>query len=249
MRRHQVESRHDRAVLAQDAGKRKISFLSALAGTLVAYGAFAVLVAITAAVANGIGFDTNLSTDEWEQLGAAGGAAVAVVLLLSYFFGGYVAGRMARRSGMWNGFMTFVLGVVVAVGVAGLANMFTDGDEIMNELRGIGVPTTGDEWRQIGTVAGIGSLVAMLLGSLWGGAAGERWHGRFMTRAVDPTVGAGVPTTDATTSERTAMVDDGTSVIDRRDRDGDADRKGYDRSQDDIAVGNDRGRDGRRVEH
>lgn len=246
MGRDLVETRHDRAVLAQDAGKRKISFLSALAGTLVAYGAFAVLVAVAAAIANGIGFDTNLSTDRWEQLGVAGGIAVGIVLLVSYFFGGYVAGRMARRSGMWNGFMTFVLGVVVAVGVAAVINMFADADDIVRNLRNIGVPTTGEEWRQIGTVAGIGSLVAMLIGSVWGGAMGERWHGRYMTRAVDPTIGAGVPT-ETTTGGRTTVVDDGTSIMDRRDRDRDRDDDVRTVDEDDTTLDEDRER--RHAEH
>jgi MFS family permease len=141
MRRNHVETRHDRAELAHDAGKRKMSFVSVLAGTLVAYGAFAVLAAIAAAVAKGVGFETDLSTNEWEQLGVAGGAVVAVVLFASYYFGGYVAGRMARRAGSFNGFMVFVLGVVLAVGVTALVTMFTDTDDVLRNLRSIGVPT------------------------------------------------------------------------------------------------------------
>jgi hypothetical protein len=215
MRTDTVESRHDRAVLAQDAGLGKVSFVSVLAGTLVAYGAFAVLLAIAAAVARSIGFDTDLSDNEWRRLGAAGGAVVAVVLFVAYWFGGYVAGRMSRRAGLTNGFLVFALGVVLAVGVAGLVNLFTDGENITRELRGVGVPTTWDEWRDIGTVAGIGSLLGMLLGALAGGAAGERWHGKLLSRAMDPTVGTG---TRATTAGLSSVVtDDGESVMDRRE--------------------------------
>lgn len=188
-RAHAVETRGDRVVLAQHAGMGRISLASVLAGTLVAYGAFAVLVAITAAVAESVGFHTNLSTSEWRGLGAVGGAVVAVVLLACYLFGGYVAGRMARRAGATNGLMVFVLGVLVALGVAGLVNVFTDGDEILRNLRNVGVPTSGDEWRDLGTVAGIGSLLAMLVGSVAGGAMGERWHTKLLARAADPNVG------------------------------------------------------------
>ncbi|HEX2040216.1 MAG TPA: hypothetical protein VHF47_10840 [Acidimicrobiales bacterium] len=217
MRTDTVESRHDRAVLAQDAGLGKVSFVSVLAGTLVAYGAFAVLLAIAAAVAKAAGVETDFSDNEWRRLGAAGGAVVAVVLFLAYWFGGYVAGRMSRRAGTTNGFLVFVLGVVLAVGVAGLVNLFTDGDDILQELRGVGVPTTWDEWRDIGTVAGIGSLLGMLLGALAGGTAGERWHGKLLTRAMDPDVGAG---THVTTAGRSSVVtDDGESTtMDRSDR-------------------------------
>lgn len=220
-----IETRRDRAVLAQDAGYPKVSFLSVLAGTLVAYGAFAVLVAVTAAVARGVGFDTNLSGDEWRRLGVGGGIAIGVVLFASYLFGGYVAGRMARRAGALNGFLVFVLGVVLAVGVAGLVELFTDGDDIVSELRGVGVPTTADEWRSIGTVAGIGSLAGMLLGSLFGGAMGERWHGKLLTRAMDPTLGAGTPTTGHATTGQAVVVDDGQSIMDRSERDRQARRE------------------------
>lgn len=188
-RAHAVETRGDRAVLAQHAGLGRISLASVLAGTLVAYGAFAVLLAITAAVAESVGLDTDLSTNEWRRLGITGGAVVAGVLLVCYLFGGYVAGRMARRAGATNGLMVFVLGVVVAAGVAGLVNVFTDGDEILRNLRNVGVPTSGDEWRDLGTVAGIGSLLAMLVGSVLGGSLGERWHTKLLVLAADPSVG------------------------------------------------------------
>jgi len=166
-----------------------VSLASVLAGTLVAYGAFAVLLALTAAVAEAVGLDTNLSTSAWRSLGTVGGAVIAGVLLLCYLFGGYVAGRMARRAGATNGLMVFVLGVVVTAGVAGVVNVFTDGDEILRNLRNIGVPTSGEEWRDIGTVAGIGSLLAMLVGSMVGGALGERWHTKLLALAADPSVG------------------------------------------------------------
>ncbi len=186
---HVVETRGDRAALAHHAGMGRISLVSVLAGVLVAYGAFAVLLAITAAVAESIGLDTDLSANEWRDLGTAGGAVVAGVLLLCYLFGGYVAGRMARRAGASNGLMVFVLGVVVAVAVTGLVNVFTDGDDILRNLRNVGIPTSAEEWGDIGTVAGIGSLLAMIIGSVVGGTLGERWHGKLVARAADPSVG------------------------------------------------------------
>jgi hypothetical protein len=215
-----VETRRDRAELAADAGWGRISFSSVLAGTLVAYGAFAVLAAIAAAVVKAMDVNTDLSTREWRQLGVGGGIAVALVLFLSYFYGGYVAGRMARRAGAMNGVMVFFVGLVIAVGVAGLANLFTDADSILRNLRSVGIPTSWSDWRDIGTVAGIGSLVAMFAGSLLGGVKGERWHGKLLRRAWDPEVGDGVPVNPGVrhTTGSTNVVDDGTSVMaSRRD--------------------------------
>jgi hypothetical protein len=213
-----VESRSDRTALAADAGFGRISLGSVLAGTLVAYGAFAVLLAVAAAVIKAVGFDTNLSTNEWRQLGVGGGIAVAVVLFLSYLYGGYVAGRMARRGGAMNGLLVFFLGIVVAVGVAALANQFTDGDTVVRNLRNVGIPTSRSEWGDIGTVAGIASLAAMFIGSLVGGVLGERWHGKLLRRAWDPEVGEGVPVNPGArhTLGDTAIVDDGHSVVTSR---------------------------------
>ena len=56
-------------------------------------------------------------------------------------------------------------------------------------LRNVGAPTTWHEWRDVGTVAGVAALVAMLLGSILGGSLGDRWHTKFLARAIDPTVG------------------------------------------------------------
>lgn len=206
-----VETRSDRAALAADAGFGRISLGSVLAGTLVAYGAFAVLLAVAAALVKAVGVDTNLSTGQWRQLGIGGGIVVAVVLFASYLYGGYVAGRMARRSGAMNGLLVFFLGVVLAVGVAALARLFNAGDTVVHNLRNVGVPTTKSEWADIGTVAGVGSLAAMLIGSMVGGVMGERWHGKLLARAWDPEVGEGVPVAPASAH----VVDDGRSVMSR----------------------------------
>lgn len=185
-----VETRGDRVALAQDAGLGRVSLVSMLAGTLVAYGAFAVLLAVTAAVAKSAGLEADLSANEWRRLGTVGGVVVAAVLFVCYLFGGYVAGRMSRRAGSTHGFLVFVFSLVVAVGVTGLVNLFTDGEVILANLRNVGVPTSAGEWGDVGTVAGIASLAAMLVGSVIGGGLGERWHGRLLARALDPSVGA-----------------------------------------------------------
>ncbi|HZQ28240.1 MAG TPA: TIGR04086 family membrane protein [Acidimicrobiales bacterium] len=188
----EVETRSDRRALASEAGVGRISIGSVIAGTLVAYGAFAVLAAIAGVIIDAVGVDTNLSADDWRRLGTGGGIAVAVVLLLSYLYGGYVAGRMARRSGAWNGLLVFFLGVLAAVGIGAVVNQFTNTAEITRNLRSLGIPTRAGEWRDVGTVAGIASLVAMFLGSIIGGMLGERWHTK-LTRRAAADVGAEPP--------------------------------------------------------
>ena len=185
-----VENRKDRMEMATEAGYSKVSFVSVLAGVLVAYGAFAILAGITGAVLSALGVDTEaLSGNDWRQLGIGTGVAVAVSLFLSYLFGGYVAGRMARRAGAMNGLLVFVVGILLAVGVGAAIGTQADGDAMVSNLRSIGVPTSGEEYAAIGTIAGLAALAAMLLGAIFGGVAGERWHGKLLTRALDPTIG------------------------------------------------------------
>ena len=181
---HSYESPQDRASLAQEAGLGRLSLPSVLAGVLVAYGAFAVLAALVGTVAAAIGLNTDLNRNDWAALGVGSAIAVAVVLLLAYLFGGYVAGRMARRAGLLNGLAVFLLALLLVAVVAAVAASQTDAGTIGSNLRSLGIPTTGAEWGKAGTVAGIGSLAAMLLGALLGGVLGERWHSKLTRRAV-----------------------------------------------------------------
>lgn len=197
-RKRIVEDRRDRMELASEAGYSKISIGSVLAGVLVGYGAFAVLAALAGGILSAFGVDFRaLSDNDWREAGIGSGIAVALSLFLAYLYGGYVAGRMARRAGAANGLLVFVLGILVAAGVGAAVGTQAGADGLVDNLRSIGVPTSGEDFRAIGTVAGIGALLAMLLGSVMGGVAGERWHGKLLTRALDPTVG---PTATADTT-------------------------------------------------
>lgn len=184
-----VETGRDRRALAADAGFGAVSLPSILAGVLVAYGAFAILAAIGAAIVDAVGVETDVISTDYEQLSIVGGLITAAILFLSYLFGGYVAGRMARRSGVVQGVLVAVLGLIVVAAVAALVNQAAGTDEIVGNLRDLGVPTTTDEYGQAFTVAGLAALAGIVLGGLLGGILGERWHGRLLARAVDPNVG------------------------------------------------------------
>lgn len=183
------ETSRERRELAADAGFGGFSVTSVLAGVLVAYGAFAVLAGLAAAVVDALNINTDITTD-WERLGTTGGLIVAGLILVSYLFGGYVAGRMARRNGVAHGAGVLVLGVVVVAAVAALARAGSGADNVAANLRSLGIPTTASEYGSAGTIAGIASLIALVVGSLAGGALGERWHARLFARAADPAVGA-----------------------------------------------------------
>jgi hypothetical protein len=184
------ETRRDRLALAREAGFGRFSFVAVVAGMLVAYGAFAVIAAIAGSVVEAIDAEANVSDYDWDTVSLVGGLVLAAVLFLSYFFGGYVAGRMARRAGLLNGVAVFVLGVIVAAVVGGVAAALTDTDQVQENLRNVGIPTTADDWKNLGsTIGGIAAILLMLLGAVLGAMKGERWHGKLLDRALDPEYG------------------------------------------------------------
>lgn len=58
-------------------------------------------------------------------------------------------------------------------------------ERVRESLRNFGVPTSGRQWDDVGTVAGIAALVGMFVGSLLGGVLGERWHVKLAGNALD----------------------------------------------------------------
>jgi hypothetical protein len=190
------ESPRDRKRLARQAGLGRLSFISALAGVLVAYGAFALLAALVGAVAVAIGLDTELASNDWTTFGMGSAVTVTVVAFVAYLFGGYVAGRMARRAGLVNGLAVFALAVVV---VGAIAASQTDTEAVQANLRSLGLPITATDWARIGTVAGIGTLVGMLVGAGIGGVVGERWHSELTRWAA---LGRGSPNPDQDDRDR-----------------------------------------------
>ena len=168
------------------APETKTSFISVRAGTLVAFGVVAGVMATAGAVGNELGLSTDgVSSSEWRQAGVAGAVAAAVVLLLAFFFGGYTAGRMSRLHGARHGLLVFVLAAVVIGAVAAAAAIWGDAGSVSDALNDEGVPTDADTWSDIGLGAAIAAGVAMLFGSLFGGWKGARWHDRLIVERDD----------------------------------------------------------------
>ncbi len=189
-RRDIVENRRDRLDFVRDAGWKKVSGFSVAAGVLAAYGAFALFLAMAASVLHALGIDSSeLDDNGWRNLGAGAGAVVVAVLFGAYLFGGYVAGRMARRAGSLHGVLVFAGGLVVLAAVAAIATAQDGTEALVDHLDSLGAPTTGDAWAEVGSAVGLGAVIAALVGGLLGGTAGERWHQRLAARLLDPRFG------------------------------------------------------------
>jgi hypothetical protein len=150
-------------------------------GWLVAVGVAALLTAILAAAGAAIGLTTTSeseATANAEEIGLGGGIALVIVLMLAYYAGGYVAGRMSRFDGGRQGLGTWLIGLIVTIGLAIAAVVLGDEYNVLEQLNLPSLPV-GDQTLATG---GIIALVAIVLGSLlaamFGGKVGERYHKR-----------------------------------------------------------------------
>ena len=129
------------------------------------------------------GFSPDISGGELGASVLTGLAVVSVLIFLTYFFGGYVAGRLARFDGGRNGAMvlawTIIVGLILALvalvfsgflpsGVARLiANLAQGTASAAGNLAGAGV---------VGIVVAVVALLLAVLGGIFGGRLGGRYH-------------------------------------------------------------------------
>jgi hypothetical protein len=185
-----VEGKRDRLELAREAGWGGVSWRSVVAGVFVAYGVIGACVGITAAVLHPIGLTLDsLSDNDWRRVGLIAGLGAAAVFLGAFTFGGYTAGRMARRAGLRNGVLVAVLGVVLLAVVAAVARLEGATSAVVDRLQAVGAPTDGTTWYGLAVLSGAVALGGMILGGVLGGVRGERWHQRLLVRAANPDIG------------------------------------------------------------
>lgn len=178
-----------RRAIAHDAGLSGLSIMSVLAGVLAAYGTFAIVAAVVGASISGSGVDTDFRTNDWTGSGAVAALASVVTLLIAYLFGGYVAGRMARRNATLHGIFVFLLSLIAGAVAGAVISLVGDNDEVESSLQNIGVPTSTDQIKGVAIAGVAASLAAILIGSILGAMLGERWHTKLARLAVDPEVG------------------------------------------------------------
>lgn len=185
MRTTTIESPRERVAVARETGVGPVSPVAVLAGVLVGYAAFPVLLGATGALLRATGVHVDPGAN-WEEIGTTAGMVAGGLLFLAYLLGGYVSGRMAWRAGVGHGLLVCFGSLAVVAVVAALARAVADGEDVnrlTDAIKGFGVPTSAREWGQAGTVAGITSLLGMLVGSVLGGVWGERWYTKLSRRA------------------------------------------------------------------
>jgi hypothetical protein len=160
-----------------------VDWLASFLGFVFAAVIGALFALIAGLVLAPLGFSLNLGG----EIGAAvitGLVLVAVLIFLTYFFGGYVAGRLARFDGGRNGAMLVLWTLAVALLAALAGGIFSNflpvgiSGGLRNFIQNDVLPAIGNlsQFGIIGIVIFVGALVVALLGGFLGGRLGSRYH-------------------------------------------------------------------------
>ncbi|HEX6710359.1 MAG TPA: hypothetical protein VF068_08490 [Rubrobacter sp.] len=160
-----------------------VDWLASFLGFVFAVVVGAVFSAIAGIVLVPFGFPPDLGTGRIGASVITGLVLLGVLIFLTYFFGGYVAGRLARFDGgrngamvlAWNFIVVLILALVAVVfsgflpaGAAeGVGNLVDGAASTVGGLASAGV---------VGVIAAVAAVLIALLGGFLGGRMGSRYH-------------------------------------------------------------------------
>ena len=165
---------------------------SAFFGWLIAVATAAILIALATIAGFVIGFDVRnpvasareLPLDA-ESVGWIGAGTLLVILFAAFYCGGYVAGRMARFSGVAQGIAVWVWAIVGAT-LAGLVGFLLGSRfDVLGSIDVLPlIPFSGEALTIAIIVAAVVAAAVCLGGAILGGVVGVRYH-RRVDRAAD----------------------------------------------------------------
>ena len=151
-------------------------------GWIVAIGIAILLTSIVGAIGTAVGFSGNLSqTDAQRQAGTIGIVSAIVlllVLMIAYYAGGYVAGRMSRFDGGRQGFMVWLIGLLVTIAAAVLGAVFGSQYNLLDRVSLPRLPVSFDQIGWGALITAVAVIVLTLLAAVMGGKVGHRYHDR-----------------------------------------------------------------------
>ncbi len=164
-----------------------VDWLASFIGCVFALVCITVLLLLISGLVLGpVGFTLDSAGGQLDTAIITGLVIVGIVLFLSYFFGGYVAGRLVRFDGGRNGAATVGWGILLAVlfTVFGFLLAGLLPGPVFELLRGLqtGIQSTVGDLTTLGLLgAGIivGALLLVLVGGFLGGSLGNRYHTRI----------------------------------------------------------------------
>src|SRR5215204_6011945 len=164
-----------------------VDWLASFLGFVFAIVLGAVFSTVTGLVLVPFGVAPDLGGPEIGASAITGLALLGVLIFLTYFFGGYVAGRLARFDGGRNGAMvlawTFIVVLILALVTVVFSGFVPAG--AAEGIRNLGQGTASAAGSLASSLAGAGvagivvavaALLLALLGGFFGGRLGSRYH-------------------------------------------------------------------------
>ena len=162
------------------------SLLIGLLGAAAAALGLGVTLDPVGSAGDGLGADVGSGGFDAETVGWVGASALLVVVLVAYYCGGYVAGRMARFSGVAQGLAVWVWALVMAIVVALVAVALGSRFDFLGEASAFPrVPVSEGVLVIAGIIAAVVVAVASLGGAILGGVIGVRYHRRVDRVGLD----------------------------------------------------------------
>ena len=161
-----------------------VDWLASFLGFIFALVAGSFFSLVAGLVLAPLGVSMDLAGAEIGPAAITGLVLVAILVFLTYFFGGYVAGRLARFDGgrngamllLWTGVTVLVLALINAV----LSGFLPEGisEDIDNLIQNNLFSTIGglSGLGVAGVLIFVGALLVALLGGFLGGRLGSRYH-------------------------------------------------------------------------
>jgi hypothetical protein len=151
-------------------------------GWIVAIGIAILLTSIVGAIGSAVGFGGNLSQTDAERQAGTIGIVSAIVLLLvlmiAYYAGGYVAGRMSRFDGGRQGFVVWLIGLLVTIAAGVLGAVFGSQYNVLDRVSLPRLPVSLDQIGWGALITAVAVIVLTLLSAVMGGKVGHRYHNR-----------------------------------------------------------------------
>jgi hypothetical protein len=161
-----------------------VDWLASFIGFTFALVAGCLFTLVAGLVVAPLGVSMDLAGSEIGPAAITGLVLVAILVFLTYFFGGYVAGRLARFDGgrngamllLWTGVTVLVLALINAV----LSGFLPEGisEDIDNLIQNFLFSTIGglSGLGIVGVLIFVGALLVALVGGFLGGRLGSRYH-------------------------------------------------------------------------
>jgi magnesium-transporting ATPase (P-type) len=162
---------------------RGFKFGAAFFGWLIMVSMLVLLSAVVAGAATAayyiLGYTRTDLEDQAGTVAVSAASAVVLVITVAYYFGGYVAGRLARFDGMRQGFGVWMISLLLIVCASSVGAFLNSNYDYSGRIHRPHVPLTDDSLLTGGLITAAALLMLPLLFALLGGRTGQRYHDKI----------------------------------------------------------------------